>query len=239
MAVSISNTATDNALHITGTTSGTITGAAIGAAAADRLVFLHISNVDGNSAGAMVTGVTIGGVTATVKSNINDGTFFQSVIYFALVPTGTTANIMITVANSSGDCYLCTSVFRVLGANTTTPVTSSSTGDGSAGGSGDAKPSCAVTVGASGALLGGACVLGSGATSFSGWTNATSSTGIQWAIGPYRSDEQTATSTSTGSITATADYSAAFPISGPYLSLVAIDAAAGDTLFGTQQRRFM
>lgn len=234
MAVSITNTATDNALNIIGTNSGTISGAAIGTEAADRLVFVHISNVDGNSAGAMVTGVTIGGVAATVKANINDGTFFQSVIYYALVPTGTTANIVITVANSSGDCYLCTSVFRVVGANTTTPVTSSNTDDGSA----DSLPSCAVTVGAGGALLAGACAMTLGAASFSGWTNATSASNVQRTIVSYSNDEQTATSTSTGSITVTADYTAGFPVGGPFMSLVAIDAAAGDTLTN-QTLRFM
>lgn len=229
MAVSLTNTA-DGQLNFTGTTTGTITNMPIGTAAADRLVFVGIELVDGNSASAFITGVTIGGVTAAALADNVDSSGGQSVIYWAAVPTGTTANVVMTVANSSGDVFVNYSGFRAVGANTTTPVTSSSaTNDAER----DGAVSGSVTVGSGGALLAVSGGFIFGGPIFVGWTNATASTARDYTIGgSFRLENNTAIGTSSGSITVTADWTGTlfFNEEGVYLSLIAINAAAGDTL---------
>lgn len=235
MAVSLTNTA-DGQLNFTGTTTGTITNMPIGTEAADRLVFVGIELVDGNSASAFITGVTIGGVTAAALADNVDSSTCQSVIYWAAVPTGTTANVVMTVANSSGDVFVNYSGFRAVGANTTTPVTSSSATDDA-----DGAVSGSVTVGSGGALLAVSGGFIFGGPIFVGWTNATASTARDYTIGGwFRLENNTAIGTSSGSITVTADWTgtAFFGEEGVYLSLIAINAAAGDTLTN-QQLRFM
>ena len=188
-----------------------------------------------NSASAFITGVTIGGVTAAALADNVDSSGGQSVIYWAAVPTGTTANVVMTVANSSGDVFVNYSGFRAVGANTTTPVTSSSATNAYGAVSGS------VTVGSGGALLAVSGGFIFGGPIFVGWTNATASTARDYTIGgSFRLENNTAIGTSSGSITVTADWTgtAFFGEEGVYLSLIAINAAAGDTLTN-QQLRFM
>jgi hypothetical protein len=104
----------------------TETGAAIGGAAANRLIFVAISGI--KFINAALTSVTIGGVSATVgsavRSALNGGRGFSE-IWWSLVPTGTTGNIVIT---ATGDSFAGgVSVYRVIGADVVTPIDNNDT----------------------------------------------------------------------------------------------------------------
>ncbi len=78
------------------TTSTTFSGMALGAADPSRTIVVVIThNVTDNS---LVTGVTIGGVTATI--DWTSSTNKQHVIARASVPTGTTGDVVVTYNNA-------------------------------------------------------------------------------------------------------------------------------------------
>lgn len=96
MAASIALTATD--LSTADLSTYTFTGKAIGAADAGRYVVV----VAGHSAGAQraLTSATIGGVSATTLLTVNGADGFSAVhIIIALVPTGTTATVVLNYNN--------------------------------------------------------------------------------------------------------------------------------------------
>jgi hypothetical protein len=108
-------------------------GVSIGTAAADRLVVvtvaaLNVVSVDGFDS------VTIGGVAATLAiestRTTGVGESFCS-IYWANVPTGTTATIDFVFTGD--DIYADVEVYRVVGADTVTPVTDTGTGSVASG----------------------------------------------------------------------------------------------------------
>jgi hypothetical protein len=104
---------------------------AIGSAAADRLVFAAITYV-APSTGNDINSLTIGGVAATRvrRDQITDttvGVFNCSEIWWAAVPTGTTATFAYNIdAGLVGGTFRCVT-YAVTGADTTTPVSSSTT----------------------------------------------------------------------------------------------------------------
>lgn len=83
-----------------GSTTVTFTSQAIGSAAATRLVAVGYA-VERNAGSALITAVTIGGVSATQVVQANNTVEFAS-IWIAAVPTGTTANIVSTHSNAPG-----------------------------------------------------------------------------------------------------------------------------------------
>lgn len=87
-------TATGNpASQNTGTTSVTFTAVPIGTASADRIVVALYNST------AVATGMTIGGVTATKA--IDELTGISGLqMWYAAVPTGTTANIVVTAGGA-------------------------------------------------------------------------------------------------------------------------------------------
>ena len=96
---------------------GSFTNQAIGAAAADRLV-ICIASV-AQTAARFVTAATIGGVAATLYMPTT--TRLRPVcIFWARVPTGTTADVVITWNDSVGTCNLIT--YRMTGQTSDTPV---------------------------------------------------------------------------------------------------------------------
>lgn len=164
MAVAKSNTASTSGAS-GGTNTTTYTGVAIGAAASDRQVWVGICNLDLGGLSSLVTGVTIGGVAATIESSTrsSDGAAFETFWCWAAVPTGTTANIVITCsAGSTNESGI--SVYRVVGADTTSPLQA---------GDADTEDNfpVGITVPVDGALLGFATVLGDGTTT-STWSGA-------------------------------------------------------------------
>ncbi len=120
--VAISNTA--NAIDTTSpTTTHTFSSKAIGTAAADRIVVVAVGA--SNSGGETVASMTIGGISATKISDAQN-TAGTSELWAAVVPTGTTADIVVTFTGSNnGHCAI--SVFAVTNADSTASDTGSST----------------------------------------------------------------------------------------------------------------
>jgi hypothetical protein len=105
------------------------TGVPIGDASADREVYVSLPLCSTESGGSSVTGVTIGGVAASsvvATPVVTSGYSTQSSIWKAVVPTGTTADIVVTV--SARYTTVAPSVFEVKGR--TSEVTNSATAVG-------------------------------------------------------------------------------------------------------------
>ena len=200
MAVSVSNTANSNILNFASSPQ-TFTSVSFGAAASDRLIFV---SAEYYSVTAVITAMTIGGVSATkdTGSYATDGSNGSLGWWWALVPTGTTGNIVVTSSSPPADT-VAISVYRVVGANTTTPVSSSTISSGT---------NITLTVPtspANGAMIVASDAWGfSAAPALSGWTGVTSDGGGTWSnINSFANGNlQVASTTSTGSITATATF---------------------------------
>lgn len=105
-------------------TTYTFAGQAIGTAAPDRYIFVSAHTDVG---GASPTVVTVGGINATLIQ-ANDGVG----IFMALVPTGTTATIVVTFSTSCNRCAI--GVWSATGLSRVTPIDSSkATGTGVSG----------------------------------------------------------------------------------------------------------
>jgi hypothetical protein len=120
----------------------TETGAAIGSAAAGRLVFVALSGFNETSNDG-IDSMTIGGVSAALASSVsraNAFAFIFSEVWYALVPTGTTADIVMTF---TGDTVTANgAIYKVLNADAVTPIASQNTGSVVSG-----NVSAAVTIG--------------------------------------------------------------------------------------------
>ncbi len=130
MAVAISQAGSDTFTPASNTPSRT--GVAIGTAASDRLVFACIVYGFSGTASDDINSLTIGGVSATrVRRDVVTGTTLGdnevSEIWWAAVPTGTTAtfdyNLDASLGGGSIDFQCVT--YAVTGADTTAPVSSS------------------------------------------------------------------------------------------------------------------
>jgi len=107
--------------------SGTVTfnSVSIGAASSDRVIALYIG---GGFSGAdqYVSSVTIGGISASEAVRTNGGSNFRhNSIWYATVPTGTTATIVVNASYSSTNNLL-VFVSRIVDLNSTTPVATAS-----------------------------------------------------------------------------------------------------------------
>jgi hypothetical protein len=151
--------------------SGTFTetGASIGTAVAGRLVFVAISGINSVSLDG-IDSMTIGGVAATMVSGVvRAGTLAAGVfseIWYAAVPTGTTANIVLTFTGD--DVAASAAVYKVLNADAVTPIASQNTGSVASG-----NVSAAVTIGDNTAVITTAeCGIDASDVNIT-WTNAT------------------------------------------------------------------
>ena len=91
----VTGAATDNTVSAAVATTYTFSNQAIGTASSDRVVIVNIGSLKDTSAAYSVTSVTIGGVAATKIHSAQTLTSFGLSSYYATVPTGTTANIVI------------------------------------------------------------------------------------------------------------------------------------------------
>jgi hypothetical protein len=202
-------------------TTLTFSAQAIGAAAADRQVIVGVFNTNG----VAISSVTIGGVTAT--NDISETTTHAG-IFRASVPTGTTADVVIT----------CSSTFDHLGIVVAT-MTGASSGAASAtavtnqGAEGE-PINVTATVPTSGL---GVVVCGSGGTSASpSWTNAT---------GDFNTGDGTRSLLLAHTTTAGSDNPQLSASGAPYAFISSMvmatyaPAASGDTLQGGSQLRMM
>ena len=93
------------------TGSHTLSSVALGAAAADRQILVNAyASMD---AVAIITGVTIGGVSAT-EFVVNNGGGKSSGFYMASVPSGTTGDIVISINTGTGELWGA-AVYRITG----------------------------------------------------------------------------------------------------------------------------
>lgn len=99
----------------------TFTGVAIGSAASDRWVFITIPYYNTGTSNVAIASVTIGGVLATIHAQVFEvGTVRGGcAIVSALVPTGTTATVVINFA-ASGTFRPRIAVYRATGLQSTT-----------------------------------------------------------------------------------------------------------------------
>lgn len=120
-------------LNSTSGTSFTFSSVSIGTPSPNRLVIVCIGN-NSKSAGKSISGVTIGGVTATAAvNNFQTGPIQGIGIWYAVVPTGTTGNIAITFSGTdSQDLFY--SVYTLTGYGSATPA-QTATNNGAASGS--------------------------------------------------------------------------------------------------------
>lgn len=161
MAVAISPESTAQSTSGSTTNPITFAGMAAGSAVSDRiLVAVLNSRVRG-----LATGVTIGGETATKAVGVNGGNFETvTEIWYAAVPSGTTADVVATYPNSSAGYFGC-SLFRMVGSASSpsdTDFLSSTT---------DVALTASINVPANGGLIAGAC-FAEETTAFT-WSEAT------------------------------------------------------------------
>jgi len=158
---------TDN-FTVSATSNFTETGAALGSAAADRLVFVCASGYNAMSLDGFDS-VTIAGVSATQASSVartSDLGFHFSEIWWAAVPSGATGNIDFVF---TGDDIIASAVvYKVRGADTTTPIASQNTGSVASG-----NVTAALTISNETACLATACCGINGGDADITWTNIT------------------------------------------------------------------
>ena len=180
--------------------SVTFTSVALGTANANRLVAVNYST--GLNTQSVVSSVTIQGITATlaVRTTANNSPTVN-VIYYAIVPTGTTGDVVVTHSNTFGNtatAYL--SSVSIYDLASTTPITASIQTA-----SDNVSPSLSVTLTPSaGAVLfagyrAGAVVAGS----TSSWTNATEQTDIMSGNGAFTDAISSGLSNSSLTVSAT------------------------------------
>ncbi len=84
-------------------TTYTFTSRAIGTADAERRVIVAVG---GSAVTTQCDSVTVGGISATKVVERNGGDSRTASIWIAKVPTGTTANIVVTFGDSAGSCHI-------------------------------------------------------------------------------------------------------------------------------------
>jgi hypothetical protein len=85
----------------TGVAVNTATAVSIGAADSTRAVAVFVVINDGTGGNATASSVTIGGVSATYYASHSPGTYVRGELWWALVPSGTTADIVLTLSASN------------------------------------------------------------------------------------------------------------------------------------------
>ena len=147
----------------------TATAFNIGAAATGRIVAVYMGGGVGTS--LTVSAVTIGGISATQATGFSGFRF--GYIWYAVVATGTTANIVVTYTNQSTPSDIAISTASIYGAVSTTPVAgvSNNTSTGVT-----SSLSVTLTPAANSVLFAGYNAGGIAAGTASTWTNATKQT---------------------------------------------------------------
>lgn len=131
-----------------------------GAAAADRYLVVVIQSRKGG-ASTTITGVTIGGITATevVQRTNNVTNTDVAGIFIAAVPTGTSGDVVITFGAGMARCGI--SLFRGTGMNPTPYDTDSSVAS---------DPTCTLNIPADGAAVAGGITAASSSAAWTGLT---------------------------------------------------------------------
>lgn len=91
-------------------TSFTFAGLSLGDPSASRRIIVAVAH-NRNPAQTIST-VTVGGVSATIVTNVNSANFLGAGLAIADVPTGTTGDVVVTFANTALQCAV--AVYRVV-----------------------------------------------------------------------------------------------------------------------------
>ncbi len=150
---------------ITAGASRTFSSIAIGSASSSRVVACYIAGY--SSTARTVSSVSIGGVTATIHTARNSGYF--PAIASAVVPSGTTADIVVGLTGSSSALWV--AVYTIVGLNSTTPLSSGNNGVAASG-----SQSVVLTTAAGGVAIAGLNV------------NVATPTGSYWTAGGIVND---------------------------------------------------
>lgn len=162
----ISKSLTDSAVDSTDTTAYTFAGKSIGAADSNRRIIIAVAG-SSVTAGRTISSVTVGGLTATGDVTATSTGFGTNIsaLYRVVVPTGTTADVVVTFSGSMRHCGI--SVYRLINAgavfNTATDIT--------IGGSNDLSAS--INIPGGGCAIGSVIGNGSAAVRTWTWTNLT------------------------------------------------------------------
>lgn len=158
---------TANSINSSDLTNYTFSSQAIGVAAANRIVCCVAHTLD--TADNSVSTATIGGVSATIAQNYraNNGAVWNLVsIFYAVVPTGTTADVVVNLSASAYRLYC--GVFAVHGATYSTHLDSGNA-------SGDPAAITGLDVPDGGVVIAGATLLDTPTGATYTWTNVTES----------------------------------------------------------------
>jgi hypothetical protein len=96
-------TAVSNPASVVGTVS-TYSNIFVGPESADRILVASI--ISSGASSSFISGVTIGGVAATRRAGRTSGDFVQADIWSAIVPTGTSVNVVVTTNSGSNGSQL-------------------------------------------------------------------------------------------------------------------------------------
>jgi len=151
---------TDSDVSGTITDEYTFAGKDIGAVASDRVIAVGVGTSSGTNA-AVISSVTIGGISATkaISSNAEENSL--SDIWYATVPTGTTATVVVTYTLEQQRCGIGVwAVYNSSGAPTATAEDNQDIADASA------VTSTTINVPANGGVLAYACGVSGGVLTF-------------------------------------------------------------------------
>ena len=94
---------TDNPVSTADLTTYTFSSAALGTAAADRIIVVSVTTKASGGAARTVSSLTIGGVSGTEIAALTTGGV-NIAMWYAAVPTGTTGDIVVTWSGACQEC---------------------------------------------------------------------------------------------------------------------------------------
>lgn len=100
--------------NLTALTTYTFSSVSLGAAASTRVIVVFVQGV--RSSGASVSSCTVGGVSAT-RIETESSTNFPGALFTAVVPSGTTGDIVVTFNGTMSECAI--GVYRATGMSAT------------------------------------------------------------------------------------------------------------------------
>jgi hypothetical protein len=177
------------------------TSVSLGAAASDRRVVVVVTGWRDGSTSSVPTSITIAGVSATIHASAAgvSGVTPSLVIASALVPAGTTGNIVVAYPNRQLGCIL--HVYTLTGYASATPVETDAAQANSA-------TSISVDTNVEDGQVGlvASCQYHNGGTSNATWTNATQEAAL---VGSDANGTQSVARLASGNLTRTASWSVA------------------------------
>lgn len=138
----------DNTSNTSGASTYTFSARNFGDGQQDRYIAIAVALAVGSSA-RTISGVTIGGVAATQAVAISNNTFANTKsttgIFIALVPNGSSGDVVVTLSGGASACGI--GIFKITGLSSTTPYATNVNNSGQ-------NQSLSVNVPANGVVIG-------------------------------------------------------------------------------------